>query len=124
MKKHSWRADASLYSMSLFRRDLHQVMAAARGITQAELSAEMGVSKEAVSQYMRDGSTEEVADRMDRAITAISDRRGLGPSRAVWPVSGLQPDGLPETVAVNAVEELYRNELVIRDLMKAPGRDV
>lgn len=108
-------------SASLFRRDLHQTMVLARGITLEELGDELGISRQAVSQYLVRGGLEERADRFDQAIDAISRRRGLTPARTVRPVSAPRADGLPDVVTV---EGEYRMELVIRDLMKAPGFDV
>jgi hypothetical protein len=88
--------------LSLFRRDLHQAMLDQRGIQQIEVADELGVTKQAVNLYLRDGGSEDLAGRVDDAITRISDRRGLCPRLDIPTI-------------------LYRHELFLRDLMKAPG---
>lgn len=109
------------YSASLFRRDLHLTMIQARGITIKDVAAEIGISASVTSRYLACGGTEEMAERVEKAIDAISERRGLTPQRTVRPVSGPWPDGLPDVITA---EGEYRKELVLRDLMRAPGRDV
>lgn len=117
-----WRHDEGQLAASLYRRDIQKSIARGRGIQYAEIADELGLSSQAVGHYFTDGGTEEVAGRIDDALTVLSDRHGLTPERAVWPVSGLWPDGLPDVVTTR--EAGYRRELTIRDLMRAPGKDL
>lgn len=119
----SWRDEQGQHDASLFRRDLHKVMAGSRGITSRELATEVGITFQAVSTYFLHGGDPERADSIEQAIERISERRGLSPERVLFPTSGLWPDGLPDVRDLSP-EAGYRNELRVRDLMKAPGRDL
>lgn len=108
---------------------LHQLLIQDRGITHTELALELDCSLAAVERYFRIGADAEpsrfnpralTSERVDDAITAISERRlGRQYPRALRTAGPLLADGLPEVIELLDPEPLeYLQEVATRDLMK------
>lgn len=87
--------------VDVLRVILYRLILSDRGITQSDVAEELGISKQAVGQYLT-GMRPKNLDRIDAAITAITERRG----------------GL-EAVAPSA-PGLRASDHISRDLMRAP----
>ena len=114
---------------------LHVFLMQDRGITQADLALELGVSLSTVQRYIRIGAPIVclpqspwclTQDRVDDAITAIWEARsGREYPRAMWTAGPLLGDGLPELIEYLDPEPLeYISEAQIKELMSndTPGR--
>ncbi len=93
------------YDLFFWRASVIRAILTDRGISQADVARELGVSRQRVHQFF-DGKSRTMFERIEMGLDAISMRRGLVPPKVV---------GTPE-------QDYIQHSVWFRDLMSAPPR--